>query len=298
MLKLSSLKDFFDLISSMSAAWPTIILVVGVLLPSVLALPLAAIIAIVAVVLLAAALLVYQLRRRFLYLPLQEASRKAYEQLEGTLWAEAAARMHDAPNPQKTLDYMGQLLVSAIPLHGTRPPSTVFKRIDEAILKRSVIKENCSALVSNDPKELPWTNLAVERSALKDRIKQMKHSELPPPKREDPNIVTITLPKAYAERHFPEKLEAARKQREQSEDVLAKMVEARDGSLMVINFLEGTTYQVDGKKINGTFEPRELALLDEAVSNLERQGLVRLVNSSKTLRLYKATAAGYRKVES
>ena len=297
MFKLSSLQDFLGLISSISAAWPSILLVGGVALSLLLALPPAALIAISIVGILAAALLVYQLRHRFLYVALHEASRKAFEQLDGTVWAEAATRMHDEPSARNTLEYMGQLLVNDIALYGTRPPSTVFKRIDAKIVKRSAIKNNCETLTSNDSKELPWTKLAVERKELKRRIKEMKASDLSAPLEKLSNVVKLTLPKVVADKYLPERTEVALKEDNKVLEILRKMVKASDGSLIIVKTLEGTRYQVGNENINETFDARELAFLHEAMIRLERQGLIRLVNSDKTFNEYEATAAGYKEVE-
>lgn len=294
MPKMSSLKEFFELIGSINTAWPIVVSLVAVVLPVVLALPLAALIGIAIVLFLAASLLAFQLRRRFLYMPLLDASRIAYEQLEGTLWAEAAMRMHDKPSPQNTLDYMGQLLVIDIPLFGTRPPSTVFRRIDDALVKRCVVAGNCGTLVSNDPRELPWTSLAVQRSASKRRIKEMIVSDARAPREEAQKSVTLPLPKSIVERFPSRSAETGRQQGDKPQEILESMVQSDDGSLMILNYLEGTRYQIGSGHASEVLDARNVALLHEAVGKLEQQGLIRLVSEDQGCTTYQVTADGYR----
>lgn len=186
MPKLSSLKDLFGLISNIHAAWPTLLLVVAFVVPYMVAIPPIAFISLGILVLLVLALLAYKAQHSFIYLPLEDAARKAYEQLDGTVWTMAAERMHDKPSVANTLDYMGQLLINGdegVALFGNKPPSTVFKQIDNGLLKRSYVAGKCTKLQSNDPKEPPWTNLQVERRALKRRIKEMKANDSPGPRK-------------------------------------------------------------------------------------------------------------------
>lgn len=295
MLKISSIKDFVELIGSVSTAWPIAVSAVAVVVPIVLALPPAAFIGIAIVLFFAATLLAYQLRRRFLYMPLLDASRIAYEQLEGTLWAEAAMRMHDKPSPQNTLDYMGQLLVMELPLFGARPPSTVFKRIDDALVKRSVIADNCGTLVSNDSRDLPWTGLAVERSATKRRIKEMLISDAGAPREEVKKSVTLTLPKSIVERFLSKSAEAEMPQGDKAQEILESMLQSGDGSLMILSYLEGTRYQAGSERASEVLDARNVALLHEAVGNLEAQGLIRLVSEDQSCITYQVTADGYRR---
>jgi len=295
MPKISSIKEFLELIGSVNTAWPIAVSAVAVVVPIVLALPLAALIGIALVLFLAAGLLAYQLRRRFLYMPLLEASRIAYEQLEGTLWAEAAMRMHDKPSPQNTLDYMGQLLVIDIPLFGTRPPSTVFKRIDDDLVKRSVIADNCGTLVSNDPKDLPWAGLAVERSASKRRIKEMLASDASAPRDDVQKSVSLTLPKSIVERFLSKGAEAELPQGDKAQEILETMLQSGDGSLLILSYLEGTRYQVGSGHASKILDARNVALLHEAVGKLEQQGLIRLVREDQSCTMYQVTADGYRR---
>jgi len=294
MPKLSSLKDFFGLIVSINAAWPVIVVVGGIGLSFATGLPLAALVAVSVAVILAFIVLVYQSRHRFLYISLKKASLAAFEQLDGTVWTEAASRMHDEPNPQRALEYMGQLLVSDLAVYGTRPPSTVFKRIDTKILRRSLVKENCETLRSNDPKDLPWTHLAVERRALKRRIKEMRVNDLPASR--EKGTVRLTLPKAIVEASFPELARAAHSGGDQALGILRKMVEG-GGSMMVVKYLEGTSYQVGRETINKTSSTRDVAFLQGAVDRLLRQDLIRAASGDGKFTVYEVTEAGFRAIE-
>jgi len=296
MPKLSSVKDFFGLISSIHAAWPALLLVVAFAIPHVVAIPPIAFVGLCIFVLAVLALLTYKARHRFIYLPLDVAAREAYEQLDGTIWAVAAERMHDKPSVGNTLDYMGQLLINGndgVALFGNKPPSAIFKQIDSKLLKRSSVKDKCTWLRSSDPKEPPWTNLQVERRALRRRVKDMKANDLPEPKQEQPGLMHVGIPSVEQQ---IELMQPAAQQTNTPRDILRKMI-AADGQLLIVTFLEGTNYQVGNVNLNSGYAPRELAMLQEAVEELANKKLIRLRKKTDQFVMYEVTGAGYREAE-
>jgi hypothetical protein len=56
------------------------------------------------------------------------------------------------------------------------------------------VKDKCTWLKASDPKEPPWTNLQVERRALKRRVKEMKANDLPEPKQEQSPLMQMAMP--------------------------------------------------------------------------------------------------------
>jgi len=295
MFKLSSFKDFFALVSSIHAAWPALLLAVAFVVPYVVALPPVALVGLAIFVLLVITLLAYKARHRFVYLPLDVAAREAYEQLDGTIWAAAAERMHDKPSVENTLDYMGQLLINGkdgVALFGNKPPSAIFKKIDSQLLKRSSVKDKCTWLKSSDPKEPPWTNLQVERRALRRRIKGMKAADLPEPKREQSGLIRMRLPSLDQQIDL---VGPAAKERNTPRDILERMISA-DGQLLIITFLEGTNYQVGDVNLNIDQSPRELAILQDAVEELAQQKLIRVKKKTDQFLMYEVTGAGYKEM--
>lgn len=286
MPKMSSLKDLFGLISNIHAAWPTLLLVVAFVVPYVVAIPPIAFVSLGIFVLLVLALLAYKARHSFIYLPLEVAARKAYEQLDGTVWTMAAERMHDKPSVANTLDYMGQLLINGdegVALFGNKPPSTVFKQIDNQLLKRSSVEGKCTKLQSNDPKEPPWTNLQVQRRALKRRVKEMKAKDLPGPSKASVEQRARLMQRAAQQSNTPR-------------DILKKMI-AADSQLLIVDYLEGTNYQVGNGNLNSSYAPRELAILQEAVEELAQRKLIRIKQETEQFVMYEVTGAGYKEAE-
>jgi hypothetical protein len=296
MPKVSSLKDLFGLISSIHAAWPTLLLLVAFVFPYIVAIPPVAFVGLGIFVLLVLALLAYKARHRFIYLPLDVAAREAYEQLDGTVWTAAAERMHDKPSVENTLDYMGQLLINGndgVALFGNKPPSTIFKQIDSKLLKRSSVKDKCTWLKSSDSKEPPWTNLQVERRALRRRVKDMKANDLPEPKHEQPGLMHVVIPSVEQQ---IELMRPAAQQTNTPHDILKKMI-AADSQLLIVGFLEGTNYQVGNGNLNSGYAPRELAMLQEAVEELAQKKLIRVKNKTDQFVMYEVTGAGYKEAE-
>ena len=296
MLKLSLLKDFFGVISSIHAAWPTLLLAAAAVLPSFVALPPFAFVGLGAFMVLALVFLVYKARHRFIYLPLDVAARRAYELLDGTVWTAAAERMHDKPSVENTLDYMGQLLINGnegVALYGNKPPSTIFKQIDSKLLKRSAVKDHCIWLKSSDDKDLPWTNLQVERRAFKRRVKEMKANDWPSEEEEQPALMKVVVPPI--EQQIKD-LQPPAQERNTAREILEKMA-AADGELIIVGALEGTSYQVGNYALNSSFQARELAMLRDAVDELEAKKLIRLKKQTENFVMFEVTGAGYKEAE-
>lgn len=309
-------QDILGLLKSAHAAWPTVVAIATAVVPFFVALPPLAIATLVALVVLLVGLTIYRLRRVFVYVPLETASRIAYEQLEGTVWAAAAERMHDKPSRTNTLDYMGQLLVNELEVFGTKPPSTVFRQIGADRLRRSAITDECQTLKSNDNKEPDWVNLAVKRVAFKRRLKELRANDLPEPPSK--KIVrasdTQTVPTAAAQERdhaatAPELSPSERITLMNSAplpyeadngkplEVLKLMVAAEGGELMIVETLGGTDFQVGKNNINKSQDARELAYLHDAVDELAREGMIKVVNKGKGFSLFNVTATGYKAVD-
>ena len=246
-------------------------------------------------------------------MPLAAAARNAYEQLEGTIWATAAERMHDIPSPTNTLDYMGQLLINEMEVFGTKPPSTVFRQIDEMRLKRGAVKDDCKTLKSSDNMEPDWTSLAVKRAAFKRRVKQLKGQVLSPHMNKKLDFtpdITSAVPSAahpiaavrllsQGQRATPSDFRSTPPEFEGSNsfDVLKQMASADGGDLIIVETLGGTDFQVGSHNINDSQNARELARLREAVDELTSRGLIKLVNKGDGFAMFNVTATGYKEVD-
>jgi hypothetical protein len=278
-------QDILDLIKSAHAAWPTLAAIAAVVVPFFVALPPLAIAALVALVLFLVGLTVYRVRRVFVYMPLDTASRIAYEQLDGTLWAAAAERMHDEPSPTNTLDYMGQLLINELEVFGTKPPSTVFRQISVDRLKRGAVSDQCKTLRSTDNKEPDWVDLAVKRLAFKRRVKELRAKDFPEPsKRVSHNSDAQAAPETTAQQGtMPGATLALRRKADDSKplELLTLMVAAESGDLIIVETLSGTDFQVGKNNINKSYDARELAFLHDAVGELPRQGMIKLESKGK-----------------
>lgn len=296
-------QDILGLIKSAHAAWPTLVAIAAFVVPFFVALPPLAIAALAALVLLLVGLTIYRVRRVFVYMPLETASRIAYEQLEGTVWAAAAERMHDKPSPTNTLDYMGQLLANELEVFGTKPPSTVFRQISADRLKRGAVTDECKTLKSNDNQEPDWVNLAVKRIAFKRRVKELRAKDLsePPIKKVVHTSSTQTVPTLAAqqgEQFAATSVPPPRKPGDNKPfEVLKLMVATEGGDLMIVETLSGTDFQVGQDNINKSQDARELAYLHDAVDELTRRGMIKLVNKGKGFSMFNVSATGYKAVD-
>jgi hypothetical protein len=289
-------QDILGLIKSAHAAWPTLAAIAAVVVPFFVALPPLAIAALVALVLLLVGLTIYRVRRVFVYMRLETASRIAYEQLDGTVWAAAAERMHD--KPMNTLDYMGQLLINELKVFGTKPPSTVFRQISADRLKRSAVTDQCKTLRSTDNKEPDWVNLAVKRIAFKRRVKELRANDLPEPpskKLVDSRDTQVAAQQGKLRAATP----ALPRQLGDSKpiELLKLMAATEGGDLMIVETLSGTDFQLGKDNINKSQDARELAFLHDAVGELTRQGMIKLVNRGKGFSMFNVTATGYRAID-
>lgn len=297
-------QDILSLIKSAHAAWPALAAIAAFVVPFLVALPPLAIAALAGLVVLLVGLAIYRVRRVFVYVPLETASRIAYEQLEETIWAAAAERMHDKPSPRNTLDYMGQLLVNDLEVFGTKPPSTVFRQISADRLKRSAVTDQCKTLKSNDNKEPDWVNLAVKRVAFKRKVKELKAkdlSEQPSRKVAHTSGAQQTVPAVAAQQCEPISDAPALPPRTQGDsrplEVLRLMAATEGGDLMIVETLSGTDFQVGQENINKSQDARELAYLHDAVDELIRRRMIKLVNKGNGFSMFNVTATGYEAVD-
>lgn len=273
---ISTTKDIVDLIKSIKDAWPILLLIPGSVVTSLASLPRWVYVVLALVALLVTACSLYRIRRVLLYKPLRTAALEAYEKLHGGIYAAAAERMHDKPGPERTLEYMGQLLINDgdMRVFGIRPPSRVFQQIDPTIIKRSAVKDDCATLEPNNDRDPPWTNLYLLRSEFRARLKQMKEDDW----RKRPK--TVHLPKA----------QVIAKQ----EQLLRGAADHQSlGQILAVSCLDGTMIQVRNEVVNDIKSARDTAEWEEAVEQLRLKGYVELVNENDTLTLYKLTAKGY-----
>ena len=80
-------------------------------------------------------------------------------------------------------------------------------------------------------------------------------------------------------------------------EVLKLMVAAEGGELMIVETLGGTDFQVGKDNINKSQDARELAYLHDAVDELAREGMIKVVNKGKGFSLFNVTATGYKAVD-
>jgi len=107
---------------------------------------------------------------------MSDAARSAYEELRGTLWAEAAHRLGVDATPDGILDYLATGLSTYIPVYGKYPPSTRLEKIPEAEVKRGNFAHGATVLELRDGRGRAVTELKVRRRDLWAAVKRMKDS--------------------------------------------------------------------------------------------------------------------------
>lgn len=120
--------------------------------------------------------LTQQLVPRIGMVSLAKGARIAYEQLRGTLWAEAASRLRVDGTPEGILDYLGTGLTAEIPVFGKYPPSTKLERIETRAVKTGTIEGGATYLELNDQHRTRIVDLTVRKSDLRKAIKHMRES--------------------------------------------------------------------------------------------------------------------------
>ena len=107
---------------------------------------------------------------------LSEGARVAYEQLRGTLWAEASERLRVNGTPEGILDYLATRLIAEIPVFGKYPPSTKLEKIEPRVLKSGSVEGGATFLELSDQHRTRIIELTVRRSELRNAIKHMRES--------------------------------------------------------------------------------------------------------------------------
>ena len=269
-------KDIIDLLKSVKEAWPVLLLIPGGVFSFFASLPswVPWLLAFFAALLIFFSL--YRIRRVLFYKPLAAAAQEAFEQLDGGVYAAAAERMHDEPSPERTLEYMGQLLINHgdVKVFGLRAPSRVFQQIPPEVVKRSAVKSDCAVLESTNEREPRWSELHLLRSEFRARLKQMKT--------EDWQEGTRTAER----RKTPEV--------SKSEQLLRGAADPKSsGQILIVSGWTEPMIQVGNEVMNDTSNPRSTAEWEDAVAQLADKGHVALETQNSTLKLYKLTAKGY-----
>lgn len=112
-------------------------------------------------------------------LPLSDAARKAYEQLRGTLWGEAAERLNPDKTPDGILDYIGMGIAAEVQVYAKHPPSTKLEPVSEVERKTGSIREGARMLRLRDERRTVLTDLSIKRRDLGVAIKKMKEDDPP-----------------------------------------------------------------------------------------------------------------------
>jgi hypothetical protein len=107
---------------------------------------------------------------------LADAARIAYEQLRGTLWADAAERMRANSTPEGILDYLATGLSLHIAVYGTYGPSSKSEKIPETDLRSGSIEQGATTLQLRDNRNIFVKALTVRKRELRVAIRHMKES--------------------------------------------------------------------------------------------------------------------------
>jgi hypothetical protein len=110
-------------------------------------------------------------------IPLDEASRRAYEQLRGTLWASAAERLNIQQTPEGIQEYIAQGIAGEIELFGTYLPSTKMERIRERDINAGNFTDGGQTLELRNQTRTIIKNVSVRRSDLKRAIAKMRETK-------------------------------------------------------------------------------------------------------------------------
>jgi gamma-glutamyl:cysteine ligase YbdK (ATP-grasp superfamily) len=155
-------------------------------------------------------------------------------------------------------------------------------------MKHAVVEDECKKLVPADRKDLPWVDLMVKRKEFKARLKDMRASALEQPKFKTlRDSISSALGVGYEVKEDP------------LHQRILKEIASGDGSLEIINFLEGVSYTVRSgqhqRHLNNGNDPKEIAELEDSVEELEQKHWIRLVNQTANGdRFYKVTGDGYK----
>lgn len=107
---------------------------------------------------------------------LGEGARRAYEELRGTLWADAAERLRVNSSPNGILDYIATGIAHDIPVFGKFSPSTRLEQIPSRTLKTGAIEDGGKVLRLRDQHQSQIVDLTVNKCDLRKAIRQMKES--------------------------------------------------------------------------------------------------------------------------
>lgn len=269
------LKKLIDLIKSIHGARTALAVIGTAIWTWLLTLPALGWFGIAVGIVLLLLVLAYVFRRDLLFTSFHTASQKAYEQLDGTLWKDAADKMHDEPSPANSLTYIGQALIhdGALRLYGNQPPSRVFRKIDLDIAQHAAVQDECQKLQPSGPKALPWVDLKVKRSELRARIKEMKRNDVTNVWKKKPALYIALLQEA------------------------AK----GDGTLEEINTLDGTSFNVRSKfasrSIYGGLDAEMVAAHRDAIEKLLQKDWLMLVSHSANSKFYQLTGSGWQRAK-
>ena len=107
---------------------------------------------------------------------LGEGARRAYEELRGTLWGNAAERLRVNSSPNGILDYIATGITLDIPVFGKFSPSTKLERIPSRMLKSGSIEDGGKVLQLRDQHQSQIIDLTVNKRDLQKAIRHMKES--------------------------------------------------------------------------------------------------------------------------
>jgi hypothetical protein len=134
---------------------------------------------------LAGVLLLYSLRDKipmppmfwwpFGMIPLRDGAKRAYEQLRGTIWAEAAERLRAEKTPDGILDYIAVGIGDdQTPIYAKHPPSERLEPVTAFEMKTGWIRGGARFLQLRDDQKTVLTDLSIKRRDLAVAIKRMR----------------------------------------------------------------------------------------------------------------------------
>jgi len=108
------------------------------------------------------------------WIPLTDASKIMYDELEGTVWRTMADK---ETTQEDRLNYMAAHLVRTAPIEGRSPPSRTYKRIASGDFNAGIIKGGGKYFQREYESYLTYLDMRIREADLRETLKKMKGGE-------------------------------------------------------------------------------------------------------------------------